>query len=392
MILSDRTRYITGTQGCQFKRYLNFHHNGRGIVPKGSSIDLWTGNAYHKCLEYIYLAAKLTQSMPSRIALRAAISAALRELRAQALASGSFLYEPNFEWRLSEQLALAEGLAWGYCRAILPKILAEYTIEYAEQEMPLDYEDVRLQTRPDLVLRSRNDQTLSVHDFKGTQSISDAFVAEFITSPQMASCAMAAERYLGEPVRTYTIHALLKGSRKPFTKKGQPPTEKRQYSIFCYGRFKAGNPPLTEQGVELGGYWYDKQPTWQMPIAREPQQSPLEAYVDLLPIEALWEEFALVGPYPVNKHLGMMFLKSLALEEYGWRNNLEQLEKLGSGTLAGEVQSAEDFFTRSFKCHDYGSKCSYFSICFEGASTENGNFEPRTPHHEEERLELDAQG
>lgn len=382
-ILSDRSRYVSGTQQCQYKRYYQYHFQGSGIVPKGQALNLWTGTTIHKGLEQFYRLAQANGSaMPDRAVLRSAVAQAMQEMRELAFKDG-FLEDPNKEYVLNEQMSLAEGLIWGYIRAVAPKILEEHEIVCVEQEMPLDSGDVRLQTRIDLVLRSRANGQLQNVDFKSMSSLSDSTVEEFRTSPQMASCCMAAAAYLNEPVLSYSIHALVKGGRGAFKKKGAQPTGKRQYSPFCYLKYSPPCPPFTEASLDLGGYWYDKQASWTLgELPGDPEASHMERLVELMPMETLWEQFAIIGPYEGSEFLGRQFMRSLAGEEKRWAETLEKAKGL-------EQPELDVLISRSYQCHDYGSQCPFYDLCFQidpGWQTplETGRYMRRVPHHEEE--------
>lgn len=381
-ILTDRSRYVTGTQQCQTRRYYQYHWGGTGIVPSGLSLNLWTGTAIHKGLEAFYRLAQLGGSqMPERALLRPAIAKALAEMESEGAEHG-FLEDPNREYVLREQLSLAEGLIWAYIRTIAPSILAEYTVEAVELELGLDIEEVRLQVRPDLVLRSRANARLSIVDFKSMSSLGDAAIEEFRTSPQMASCCLAAQTHFGEPVSQYSIHALVKGSRKAFTKKGQQATNPRQYSSFCYAKYSPACPPLTEACLDLGGYWFDKQPTWTMDLPLEEGQSKIEALVEMMPLGTLYGETAIIGPYDASEFLAQQFLRSLLGEERSWQERLERAKGCSQ-------QELDQSISRSYKCHDYGAQCPYYDLCFQTVGDwdkplELGRFNRRTPHHAEE--------
>lgn len=383
MILSDRSRYICGTKECQTKRFLNYHWQGRGVVPRAAALDLWVGILIHKCLEGIYRSALgLGHSIPPREEIRKIIQEACLPLEKEAQESGFLNEGEASEGILKEHLMLVQGLVWGYTRAILPDILRDYEILCIEQEMTLQVEEVRLQTRPDLVLRRRSDGKAGISDFKSASMIGDSYVQEFLVSPQMASCALAAQEFLGEPVEWYSIQALVKGGRKPFTKKGQLSTGRRRYSSFCYAKHKMSCPPMTEESLDLSGYWYDKTPTWEMPLEREGGKSQAEALVDLIPLPQLWENYVLIGPYGASEFLGRQFLEHLLGEERAWQ---QKLGKISDGASIDRVVS------RSYDCFSYGSKCGYYGICFEGKSPEGGEFMRREAHHEEEAKMLEAE-
>ncbi len=382
LIYTSRSQYVDGMD-CQTKRYYRYHVNKSGIVGNKLALPLWTGTVVHKGLEILFKEASRLSRMPSRDEIRPFLDEAIGSLVLEA--SKGFnseedddgnIYIPQ-DFTLQEQLALAKGLIWGYYRAILPKILEEYEVIRIEEEFPIDIKgldttgdlvDIHFQTRPDLILRRKADGRLFLVDYKTSGwKVSKSTVNEYRVSPQMSSYCLAAERNLGEKISGYFIHSLLKGGRKAFTKKGQNPTQVRQYSSFCYAKINPANPPLQEASYDLGGYWYDKRPVWESYDAEE--------WVYMLSEQELYEHFTIIGPYDSSEFLGNQFLKSLEGEELEWDR---KLQLLASGVDQDKIIS------RSYKCFDFGSQCSYYDICFLGSSPDGDKWTQRVPHHKSE--------
>lgn len=402
--LVDRSRHTEGLQHCQMSRYLKYHSGpqGIGIVSKGFAIPLWTGSTTHLGLEYICKAHIGLDKPLSKAEIRPLINQALEESKAEALSKG-FEDEPTEDqaYILEEQLALAEGLLWGFTRACLEKLLQDYEIVKVEEEMPLDLEgtNIRLMTRPDMIVRNRVTGQLGLLDWKSHagSSIGDSTINEYRNSPQMASGVMAAEKNLGEPVEFYTMYFLLKGSRDYFESRGRKSQTKCQYSHLIYAKFTPASPPLNDTLFENKGFWIDKQPAWKQEFSQaEEGASPMETYIYLLPMELLYEQFLEVGPYPKNEFMSRQFLKTLAGEEIRWQRNMAAISGWDS-TPGGTEQQREDFLSdlipRSYQCHKYNHKCSFYKICFrEGDAWKDpvgsGYYVNREPHHEEESLQI----
>jgi hypothetical protein len=412
--LTDRSRIMSGLQDCPTKRYWEYHSGQyqMGIVSKGFSIDLWTGITMHGMLETVLRLYKSAQDAVNgaqigveavdRATLRAEIQASLASSIAEARAHG-FEDESNtnLEFILKEQSSLAEGLVWGWIRACLPKFLQDYEIIAIEQELPLDVVanewgnhkrlDIRLQTRPDIVLRSRSTGKLVIADWKskGASKISDSYVKEFIDSVQMAVGTLATEKHFGEKVESYSIFVMLKGSREVFESRGKVSSTKRNYSHLLYAKFACPQPPFSDGSFELKGYWVDKQCSFEQEWLRtDPNQSIMEAWVERLPIETLWELYAEIGPYPRQDFMALDFLEVLKGEEQKW-------DKINT-ELKGAYPDSK-LVPKSYECHKYGKTCSFYNLCFKVGDAYkdpvgSGKFIYRTPHHTDEMIQAEKNG
>lgn len=402
--LTDRSRIMKGLQNCPTARYWEFHFGplGMGISSKGFSLALWTGIALHEMLESVLTLYKLAQDAAGRATIapeavdRSQIRIAIAEsLKASVEAAklAGFDEEAN-EFVLMEQSNLAEGLVWGWLRACLPKFLQDYEIVALEKELPIDLTaapmtplqlDIRLQTRPDLVLRSRATGKLLIADWKslGSGRISDGYVQEYRTSVQMAVGTLATEKHFGEPVESYSIFVFCKGGREVFESRGVRSATKRNYSHLLYAKFKPPSPPLDNGSFELKGYWVDKQPSWEQEWLRaDSSQSIMEAWVEKLPLETLYEMYAEIGPYPRQDYMATDFLEVLKGEELRWA-------KLSSQHRGGYPDSA--LIPKSYDCHSYGRQCSFYDLCFKIGDAwkdplGSGKFKLREPHHADEEL------
>lgn len=378
MHLTDRSRWELGVQECQTKRYWQYHYDKLGLVPLGTAIELWTGLLVHAALANLLVCCK-GSSQPTQAQQRQAWKLAATEALAEPPACSEFTKK--------EQLWLAESLYWGFVRTQLPYLLEHYEVVAVEQEIELELEpDMLLMTRPDLVVRRRSDGRLVLVDFKTTKSVTDAFIKEFSTSPQMAGYTLAAEKFFGEPIEEYMIWALIKGGRDKFSKKGGLETaESRQYSPLCYAKFQEPNPPLSpETAWDLRGYWYDKSPAWEVVFSQqEPSESPSECWIRLLDKSLVLEQFAIIGPYPRQEYTGQSFLENLKGEEHRWKNKLGMITSLDP---AEHMQQVVQHIGQSYQCWTYGSRCTYYELCFGPLQNpmDTGRFKRRIPHHERE--------
>lgn len=377
MRYTDRSRFVLGHQ-CQLKRYWTYHHAGKGLSSPRLGLELWTGLLIHAALAKLLELVQPLKAVPPPEALREAWAAARAEAERKLPWASDFT--------IQEQSALAEGLYWAFIRSQLPYLLEHYEIVAIEQEIELLLEaDLTLMTRPDLVLRRKSTGKLVLCDFKSTSGLGDQFLQEFRDSPQMAAYTLAIEKHFGEPVEEYMIWALVKGSRKKFTKKGMPDSpEPRQYSSLCYAKFQEPNPPLSpDTSWDLGGFWYDKQPTWLQNFSQAAaEESPLECFVRLLPQSILFEQFAIIGPYPRQQFAGQLFLDSLKGEEARWQKKLQELGAKPTHEALIRVIGP------SYACWSYGSRCSFYDLCFKIGQQDplESGWEPREPHHATEKI------
>lgn len=347
-------------------------------MSRGLKLELWTGILVHELLGAVLGHCKKVGSAPTRQETRALFQPIL-EVRKQEALSQHFEDEPSDAqaFILDEQLALAEGLAWGWVRACLDDFLARFQVVHTEQEMPLDLEptNIRLMTRPDMVLMEKATGNLLVGDFKtlGNKEVTERTIQSYVFNPQMQSGCRAAGRYTGEPVDGYLVFFLLKGSRGKFTNRGAESATQRQYSHLLYANITPEDPPVREFEFTLKGFWLEKQQVWTSELPGE--GSSMERWVHLLPLETLYEMFAEVGPYPANSSTIDQFLRTLEGEELRWQKIVAQAANLSQKEL-------EELVPMSYDC----DRCGYQKLCFLGAKPDGEGFMPREPHHEEELL------
>ncbi len=403
--LTDRSRVMDGLQNCPTSRYFQYHSGplGMGISPQGFSIPLWTGIMLHGMLESVLRLYKSAQDAVQgspvaleavdRSSLRIAINLAKQEAINEAGEAGFEGEEGSaLDFVLTEQSNLAEGLVWGWIRACLPKFLQDYEIVALEQELPLDLRaedlDIRLQTRPDLILRSRVTGKLLIADWKslGSGKISDSYIQEYRESVQMAVGTLATEKHFGEPVESYSIFVFCKGGREVFESRGKRSETKRTYNHLLYAKFQPPQPPLHDGAFELKGFWVDKEPSWlQEWLRTSPEQSIMEAWVERMPLETLYELYAEIGPYPRQDYMAIDFLEVLKGEELRW----DKLATLHQGKYPDSK-----LIPKSYDCHKFGRQCPYYDLCFKIGDTwkdplGSGKFKLREPHHLDEQVEFE---
>lgn len=406
-------------------------------------MPLATGIYVHACLAEILLHVQAAQAVNPghiidldkpefRVVVRSIIRKQVDEYRALVKARGWLNIEGKEEvlYVIEEQCCLVEGLIWGWTKVMLPTIVKEYEIVDVEEEelyiinkeeaKPEDAipNEIAMMCRPDILLRMKRNNTLGLHDFKTTATVSQAWIDEWRHSVQTASYTHAVESRLNIPVPYYYIHAIIKGQRRAeynsLTKEYDGP--KRQNSMFCYAYFRAPNPPFV--GIDyqpkfkykdvLGknhnlGKEYIKLPVWQMPFMDKPKEFTIsEWWVEKLAKnhpEILWEQFSLIGPYERQDHLIKSYIKEMAAEERRWTVKLwkayDAAQEFGEGSPEHEDVLAEEM-PRSWACSHYGAPCPYVPLCFKHVGWEDpiggGLYVARRPHHDLEIAQMRERG
>jgi len=426
---TDNSRRQTGFE-CPRKRYLTYHAiTGYGIQPMKPSMALEVGIAVHEGLAGVLrwcrdhdaaealerwkigpdnplLAQPGTVGMPPKEVCRAAIQSAIDAFIKTISAGGGFTsaeqgFDPSFTQE--EQCALIEALCWGWIRGQLPSFIAEHQVIMVEEEAPIEVKPgIVLQTKSDIVTRERSSKQLCVHDFKSTSSRVDDessdFVGGFLDDLQLAGNIAGIEAKLGERVEGFYIHALLKGGRGRFKKKGQEPTATRQYSDLVYAKLSPPRPPVQrEWRVDTSGYWWDKQPVWQMSFGQPAEVSAVEHYIlNLLPLPTLQACFARLGPYLRPSDMIARLPRQVAAHEEDWLQRLWRLHDSGLPWSDLRFQELlDEVIPPSWQCKSYGEMCAFYDICRLRGNWRDplGNgFKLRKAHHEQEAEQMKERG
>jgi hypothetical protein len=420
-----------GQAQCMRKRFLQFSAlNGYGFVRNSNSLPLATGIYVHEALAGVLRWAKMTQTLNQTIDVESAqfaatvrplISKQIDAYKSLVTAKGFLNIEGAEEIKhiMEEQASLIEGLTWGWCRAMLPDLLANFTIVDVEEEelFPVG-EDIVQMSRPDFILRRKVDGKLALADFKTSSYVNESYAAEYRNSIQMAVGTLGAEHRLKEPIEFYYIFVLVKGQRKNEYEQstGDYSGPRRQNSPFCYGYCRPANPPLEPdenwqpKWKYLGadgkkhtlGRNYEKTPIWKGSFSYKPKDmTNAEFWARSIPMDVLEEHFVQIGPYERQDLLIPEYLKEMVHEERRYIQNLWKLfefeTETGSGweTLAYQDKLCE-LFPRSWNCYSFSSPCPYIPVCFKHPGWTDplgtGKFVLRTPHHGPETEQALARG
>lgn len=411
MWLTDRSRYVTGFE-CPRRRYLKYHSgdSGYGISRKRTYVPLATGTFVHAGLEQIL------RKGPDRAGVREIISTQAGNYAKLVESRPLNGYDPQEqEFIAQEQSVLIQGMIWAWYRVMYPIIQKEFEIVAIEQEEqfvagcscgrgihPSGHLEacsgIMEMSRPDCILRRKEDGRLGTHDFKTASSVSDAWIEEWRTSIQMLVGSVGAELRLGEDINHFYMHGLLKGSRGFFKKGGENLPYKRQYSHLCYAKITPPSPPAKRGTTwSTAGYWADKLPLWRADFVQKPPEMSIPEFwvMECLAKEQLDDCFILVGPYERDRSMVETFCREMVAEEERWVRNLWTV--YGAKESKEDVESTLDrIFPRSYKCTSYSSTCEFNDICFYRTGWRDpigsGLYEQRLPHHTPEAEQAKSRG
>lgn len=430
MIYTERSRQEDDLQYCPRRRYWKYHYAGFGIVRKEVALERDTGIYVHevikKVLRVIQLGKAITgdtqrflASIPDnfRRQIRGFIKDSLAQYQTETRAAGfQNIPAQEVERLIQEQSTLIEGLCWAFVKVKLPTLLAQFDIVAIEEEEAIildctcgesqigptrelhdrhaaaGCQGIYHASRPDVVLRRREDGQLGNHDWKSGKYFNDWEVNRYRDSVQIAMGTVGAERRLGEPVTHYYIHFLLKGERKksyiPAIKKFEGP--KTQLSHLCYTTI--GEPPLTDF-FDTSTKWYLKVPVWELSdIAGKPDDwSNVEYLVEMLRVSVLTDMFGVVGPYDRQQHLIESYKRQLPPYERAWLRRVWAVYKRAQQGGEPMDKVLDEEVPASWHCFKYGADhvCEFYDLCHKnGVSADDplasGLFVLRTPHHEDE--------
>ena len=416
-------------------RYYEYHSGpyGYGIRKKEISLPLGTGTYTDQALSGVLLNAQLAQQAGTELGdlhndlFRKVIERAVIDYQAEVERKG-FLQQQNItnvQHTMLEQSALIEGLAWSWILGQLPGLLKDYEILDVQREetfvipgtctcitiqnstsnwtFPQHHriethqpacQGIVIMSKPDFVCRHKATGAISQHDFKTHgYVVDDRFVESHRDSVQMAVQSMGIEARLGTPVNTYWIHALVKGGRGVFSKKGEDVTgkPKSQYSDLCYAKIMPPNPPINDKTiVDYKGFWYSKQPVWELMLDDKPVgYTHMEYWVSLMPKETLYAQTVMCGPYERPAYMIQDALDHIKGEEKRWINTLWDIHNGGN---------VNELVSRSYDCKKYGEeyRCDYYDICFKGTGWQDplgsGKYVHRLSHHVPEIDQMKARG
>lgn len=363
LILYDRSRVVTDWK-CPRQRYWNYEHDGMGITPNTTSIELFLGTTVHDAIAMIATMTREGLEVDIDEIATTAHSQMFESLRGQGT-------HEEIEFAL-EQSALVEGMIRGFHRSVWSRIISVYPeILFIEQEMRYDHDRLVMMCKPDLVMKNATETVY--FEWKTTGWKKQEWMNQWDTAVQLHSTLRAIEQTTGVHVDAVVIQGLYKG----FESYG------KQSSPFCYAYRKPANPPFTK---EVLSYEYlaglKRSPTWELPGG-------VAAWVNEMPDETLSAQFPATPPIYVNDALVERFFTQRATREYEiavYRATLAERPDRRTEILDARFPQRFDQCTPGF-----GRPCSYRLLCHGGVSDPlTSGFTYRTPHHQPELDQWEA--
>lgn len=138
-MFTSRTAVLT-YKTCAYKRLLQFHTEGSGLVPAMASLDLLNGTCVHRGIQHLLEHCRTEH--PNEDFEEACVDEAVEEAREiwkevitnQGIALKSSAEYDRLEWIIAEQECLWEGLIRAFAIRRLPVLLEEYEILEVEHE------------------------------------------------------------------------------------------------------------------------------------------------------------------------------------------------------------------------------------------------------------------
>lgn len=339
---------------CERRYYYGYLYQGTGVATPTPDENLCIGLALHKAMEAFFkdcdeeaCVSQLTDEWNQATADAAKVAVESQDAKLLALLP---------EWR-----ALAEGMFRGWVRSQSSKFLATFEPIEVEEENQVPLADgLILQTRSDLVVRSRITGNLYVINWKTTGSKS-GFFESYNRNIQMWTEALAVEQKYQEPTSVLPI-GFYKGTKKQ-------------------GSYSS---PLI-WGYEKNGVWQAKYPGWNTGFRKvamwrkEEYELPmgtsgLKEWIDWLPIELLEEQYIETPPIQKDEKVVRDWIRQVVQRE---RDLMHMLEP-----SVPEADRELYFFQRFGKHCNW---CPFDSICQQLATTsqmvEEGLLIPRVDHH-----------
>lgn len=366
LIFVDRSRTTTDW-GCQRRRYLQYHYDGRGIVSGNIQLELFLGTTLHDALAAIAISHPNTDI--DLIASTAATQVVSTLTEANGNGDDSVLFA-------HEQASLIEGLLRGYFKVVWPRLIDTYPeIVAVEQEMTYKVGDrIVFMSKPDLILGDREGNWTYV-EFKSTSSKKEEWINSWGTAVQVHSTVRAVEETLGKaPIAT-----IVQGLYKGYVSYG------KQSSPLCYAYRKSGAPPFTTDQFSYDYKpGYRRHPVWEL-------DGGVKAWIDNMSDEILMSQFPQTPPIFVKDELIDSF--------FAQRQYREQEIAMALGMLNGlDEQESKDILDISFQqkwdqCFPaWGRACPYREICHSGMTDPlSHGWEHRVPHHTPELLAWEAE-
>lgn len=398
--LFSRSQMLLG-QTCPKKREFAYHWQGKGVESTLLSEDLALGTAVHAGLEWLLIEAKEyrindgndAEAFAGVSAEHSADKAHMAMMdsyeRGLEMQQATIAIDPQSETAqllAEEQANLAYALVWTFGRRRLASLLERYEVVEVEPEIcwlvgweknelavMLDDETMRdrtlikaivMMSRPDAILRSREDGRLWTVSWKTAKRFDGGYVERFESDVQSLTEGLAVQAKYGEEPAGTLYTYFLKGD-KTF----DPETGAKRYTsplVRPYCNWTGVGEPQYR-----GAYkWFDEMGTekrcgkgWERVDIWKSFEMP--EWLELLDSGAVhpeanrdWLGEAVVEPEPRPFN-----------PEYAerWRQKAVQQEGDWIAILQGDRMATQD----ETGCHVYNRKCTFYGVCWRGETIED---------------------
>lgn len=339
------TSGVSTDWNCPRKRYYGSEYAGVGLSGETTSIYLFIGQALHDGLAAI----------AAGVDIDTLAEAANAQIKA-GLLSGEYI-TPEEEFYAAEQACLVEGLLRGFHKHVWPKFMESYKVVHTEKEMLYRYGsaksadgkgDLAFMAKPDLLVEDREGNVWYV-EYKSTGKSDEKWTNSWATAVQLHSAVRAAEQMLGIKVTGVIVQGLYKG----YVYKGQ------QGSPFCYGYFKHGEPPFTEdKWSHTYKPGFKKAPIWLRPGG-------VKQWIEEMPENVLAEQFPQVPPIFIDDSLVDSFFEQRDFREHEIAAASKALQNPDLTDENRKMILDMTFPQRFDQCSpSFGTGCTFKKLCF----------------------------
>jgi hypothetical protein len=364
IVLVDRSR-MDSFQTCPRLRFLTYHYEGRGIVPRTDAYALSFGSLYHEGLEALTLRRAPDDQIIAELTKKLAL--VIENMNPQDL--------PHLLYG-DEQRYLLAGLLWSWTRVKRPELERDYLVKGLEQEFLWTLGTLKGITivdmvRLDAILQDRATDTVYYKEHKTTAWGDARWAQYFEHNGQVLANLSALEEALGERPGGILIEGHLKGPTRRDTARASrmngmliqdsPLTyvyQKGLGDITLEWRYGAARVPVAETGFS-------------------PKQWALE-YLSEEDCRKLFVQLPPISPDPA--HVARWRRQTL-------RREVRIAQALAALPRADEPADILDevFPLSEASCIQYGRKCSHYAICHDPTVAAeplgSGLFQIRKPNH-----------
>jgi hypothetical protein len=237
---------------CAFKRYCNYHMDGRGYVPVSTKVELMYGLAVHAAIDHAATGNPKAMDEAQRHA------EGLRKLTDPT---------PDGFTLGDELLAMLKGQTQTFKRYTLPRILEEYEWIESEVEIEIEFAPGFLYlARLDGILRRRLDDYFFVLEAKTTRYPQDLAAAAPTNFQLLLEIEALKTRFPKAKIGGAQLLTFAKGMNKKASKREQAMGMDgyRQLSPFTYWYGREEADGTQEYRLDWASKW-DRVPTWTIP-------------------------------------------------------------------------------------------------------------------------------